>query len=253
MLINIEDNNNAEVAPITEFSKHNTIDPMVQKNEHNRLINLQSFSLQAEKLTDIKQLIEPAFELFVNDNKAGNITVYEGKNILHQHTSEYENEMSEVLELSPSSLAQYRFELRTTEPLLDEDIAYFQSLVAQIQMMRKQISELAKEPQLLSELYEIASQKDHIKYIQADNGYSGIVCDNKDIIYLSLRLKNIKLYFKDESLLQIHSSYLVNPRKVLRVVQLSKIKYVIQLQGERLPIARTYVPLIKENFPHWFE
>jgi chitinase len=68
--------------------------------------------------------------------------------------------MSEVLELSPSSR--------------EEDIAYFQSLVAQIQMMRKQISELAKVPQLLSELYEIASQKGHIKYIQADKGYSGI-------------------------------------------------------------------------------
>lgn len=147
--------------------------------------------------------------------------------------------MSEVLELSPSSR--------------EEDIAYFQSLVAQIQMMRKQISELAKVPQLLSELYEIASQKGHIKYIQADKGYSGIVCDNKDTIYLSLRFKNIKLYFKDESLLQIHRSYLVNPRKVLRVVQLSKIKYVLQLENERLPIARTYLPLIKENFPHWFE
>lgn len=220
--------------------------------EHSRLINLQSFSLYAEKLTDIKQLIATAFELFVHDNKKLNITVYEGQNVLHQHTSENIKEMPEVLELSPSFLGQYRFELRTKEPLLEEDIAYFQSLVAQIQMMRKQISELAKEPQLLSELYEIASQKDHIKYIQADNGYSGIVCDNKSTTYLSLRLKNIKLYFKDESLLQIHRSYLVNPRKVLRVVQLSKIKYEIELENERLPIARTYISSLKENFPHWF-
>ena len=224
----------------------------IQKQEHNRLLNLQSFSLHADKLTDINQLITAAFELFVNDNKQLNITVYEGQNILHQHTSGPIDEMSEILELSPSFLGQYRFELRTKEPLLEEDITYFQSLVAQMQMMRKQISELAKEPQLLSELYEIASQKDHIKYIQADNGYSGIVCDNKDTTYLSLRLKNIKLYFKDENLLQIHRSYLVNPRKVLRVVQLSKIKYEIQLEGERLPIARTYVAQLQENFPHWF-
>lgn len=226
---------------------------ITKNNQHNRLISLQSFSLQAEKLTDIKQLIANAFELFVNDNKALSVTIFEGQNILHQHTSENAGDMSEVLEISPSSLGQYRFELRTKEPLLDDDIAYFQSLVAQIQMMRKQISELAKEPLLLSELYEIASQKDHIKYIQADKGYSGIVCDNKETIYLSLRLKNIKLYFKDESLLQIHRSYLVNPRKVLRVVQLSKIKYEIALESDRLPIARTYVPMLKESFPHWFE
>ena len=245
-------NNDVKEAPTAENLKENIIDIAVQRNEHNRLISLQSFSLQAEKLTDIKQLIEAAFQLFVNDNKALSVTVYEGQNILHEHTSNEQNDMSEVLELSPASLAQYRFELRTKEPLLADDIAYFQSLVTQIQMMRQQISELAKEPQLLSELYEIASQKDHINYIQADKGYSGIVCDNKDTIYLSLRLKNIKLYFKDESLLQIHRSYLVNPRKVLHVVQLSKVKYEIQLEGERLPIARTYVSMLKENFPHWF-
>jgi len=257
LLLNSEQQNNIadEVKEPQEkqLTEQFDTDTAMQHNEHKRLINLQSFSLQAEKLTDIKQLIAAAFELFVNDNKALNVTVYEGQNVLHQHNSTKTDDMSEILELSPSSLGQYRFELRTKEPLLEDDVAYFQSLVAQIQMMRKQISELAKEPQLLSELYEIASQKDHIKYIQADKGYSGIVCDNKDTIYLSLRLKNIKLYFKDESLLQIHRSYLVNPRKVLRVVQLSKIKYEIELEGKRLPIARTYVPLLKENFPHWFE
>ncbi|MCP5077408.1 MAG: hypothetical protein GY951_05055 [Psychromonas sp.] len=249
---NSDSEDKQEKTQAEKVSKQSDDNP-IQNNDHNRLINLQSFSLQAEKLTDIKQLIAAAFELFVNDNKALNITVYEGQNVLHQHNSTKVDDMSEVLELSPTSLGQYRFELRTKEPLLEDDAAYFQSLVAQIQMMRKQISELAKEPQLLSELYEIAAQKDHIKYIQADKGYSGIVCDNKDTIYLSLRLKNIKLYFKDESLLQIHRSYLVNPRKVLRVVQLSKIKYEVDLDGERLPIARTYVALLKENFPHWFE
>ncbi|WP_022940914.1 glycosyl hydrolase family 18 protein [Psychromonas hadalis] len=247
LLLNVQENKQNEQKAEAKIANN------TQRNEHNRLMSLQRFSLQAEKLTDIKQLIANAFELFVNDNKALNVTIFEGQSILHQHISESDDDMSEVLEISPSSLGQYRFELRTKEPLLEDDIAYFQSLVAQIQMMRKQISELAKEPQLLSELYEIASQKDHIKYIQADKGYSGIVCDNKETIYLSLRLKNIKLYFKDESLLQIHRSYLVNPRKVLRVVQLSKIKYEIALESDRLPIARTYVPMLKESFPHWFE
>ncbi|PKF60900.1 hypothetical protein CW745_13580 [Psychromonas sp. psych-6C06] len=255
LLLNVEENGDPtiKIEPSEQKEEVQEKQPITSNHEHNRLMSLQSFSLQAEKLTDIKELIAAAFELFVNDDKSLNVTVYEGQNVLHQHTSTESDDMSEVLELSPSSLAQYRFELRTKEPLQDEDVAYFQSLVAQIQMMRKQISELAKEPQLLAELYEIASQKDHIKYIQADKGYSGIVCDNRDTIYLSLRLKNIKLYFKDESLLQIHRSYLVNPRKVLRIVQLSKIKYEIELDGERLPIARAYIPLLKENFPHWFE
>ncbi|WP_022941678.1 LytTR family DNA-binding domain-containing protein [Psychromonas hadalis] len=113
---------------------------------------------------------------------------------------------------------------------------------------------MVKTPRLLIELYEIASQKEKIEYIQAAKGYSGLYLKGvKDPTYVTLRLRGIKQYFNDNVLLHIHRSYLVNPNKVLRVTQVSRMSHVIQLETLQLPIGRSYLPLLRINYPHWFQ
>ena len=64
--------------------------------------------------------------------------------------------------------------------------------------------------------------------------------------------RTIKQYFEDEALLQIHRSYLVNPKKVTRVVQINKLKFELEINNTRLPISRPYIPTLKKRHPHWF-
>ncbi|MDO6527846.1 glycosyl hydrolase family 18 protein [Motilimonas sp. 1_MG-2023] len=231
--------------------------PEVQKRTqleaaNERLQTLQAFSSQACKLRDINELIKEAFEVFIHDPKQPIVKVYQGDSVIHSNEGQ-ETEQQDSVTIAHPDLGEFCFELYSKEPLTEEDVYYFHSLVTQIQMVRRQLHEITKEPQLLSELYEIASRKDKILYIKAEKGYSGIYLPNtKDAIYLTLRLKTIKLYFDDDVLLQIHRSWLINPKKVTKVHQLTKLKYEVEIEGQRLPIARPYIPVLKLHFPHWF-
>ncbi|MCE2572406.1 glycosyl hydrolase family 18 protein [Motilimonas eburnea] len=217
-----------------------------------RLQSLQAFSSHACKLKDINELIKEAFDVFINDPSQPTVKVYQGDNVIH--TNEEDNdEHQDSITIAHPDLGEFSFELYSKEPLTEDDVYYFHSLVTQIQMVRRQLHEITKEPQLLSELYDIASRKDKLLYIKAEKGYSGIYLPNKsDPIYLTLRLKTIKLYFDDEVLLQIHRSWLINPKKVVKVHQVTKLKYEVEIDDKRLPIARPYVPVLKQHFPHWF-
>ncbi len=217
-----------------------------------RLQSLQAFSSQACKLKDINELIKEAFDVFINDPSQPTVKVYQGDSIIHSN-EEDDVDHQDCVTIAHPDLGEFSFELYSKEPLTEDDVYYFHSLVTQIQMVRRQLHEITKEPQLLSELYDIASRKDKILYIKAEKGYSGIYLPNKtDPIYLTLRLKTIKLYFDDEVLLQIHRSWLINPKKVVKVHQLTKLKYELEVDDKRLPIARPYVPVLKQHFPHWF-
>src|SRR5690606_13451856 len=126
-------------------------------------------------------------------------------------------------------------------------------LISQIQLVRRVLKEIAREPTLLSELHELAHNKERISHIKADQGYSAIFLSNRpNPRYISLRLRVIKQYFEDEVLLQIHRSYLVNPRKALKILHGSKYKYELQLENNViLPVSRTYLPLLRDRYPHW--
>ncbi len=244
--------NSQGVLTVLQQSADETTDNQTRPAMTSRLKSLQLFSSQATQLKDIQELVKEAFELFVKDPLKPSVTVYQGENILHTNREEEEEE-ADSLTISHPDLGEYRFELSSHSPLNEEDIYYFHSLVAQIQMVRRQLHEMAKEPQLLCELYEVASRKEKLNYIKAEKGYSGVYANGEaNPVYLSLRLKTIKLYFDDDVLLQIHRSYLVNPRKVLKVNQLTKLKHEIELENIKLPVARPYVPVLKQHFPHWF-
>ena len=241
-----------KILPADPHKSSNTAQPALE-TANERLQTLQAFSSQVCKIRDINELIKEAFKVFINDPKQPTVKVYQGDSVIHSNESAAIDKHDNVTIAHPD-LGEFSFELYSKEPLTEDDVYYFHSLVTQIQMVRRQLHEITKEPQLLSELYDIASRKDKLLFIKAEKGYSGIylptTTDNP--IYLSLRLKTIKLYFDDDVLLQIHRSWLINPKKVTKVHQLSALKYEVEIDGKRLAIARPYVPILKQHFPHWF-
>lgn len=135
-----------------------------------------------------------------------------------------------------------------------EDEALLRHLLAQIAVVRQHLTELTRQPHVLSELYEIASRKDKLLFIRADKGYSGIHCqDGAMPLYVTLRLRTIRLYFPDEMLLQVHRSYLVNPRRVSKVEYKGKGQYELRIGKESVPVRRQYLGRLRELYPGWFE
>ncbi|WP_273429963.1 glycosyl hydrolase family 18 protein [Chitinibacter tainanensis] len=150
-------------------------------------------------------------------------------------------------------LDDYVLQLEFTAPLDEDDAAYFQSLLQQLQIVRRQLYELGRQPQLLSEVYEIASRRDKLLFIRADKGYSAIhASDLVAPLYITLRLRAIRLYFEESLLVQVHRSYLVNPRKVTGMSKRGREHWSVLLGETAIPVARSMVPRLREQFPHWF-
>ncbi|WP_081687033.1 glycosyl hydrolase family 18 protein [Chitinilyticum litopenaei] len=133
------------------------------------------------------------------------------------------------------------------------DEALLALLLTQLAALREHLTELTRQPYVLSELYEIAARRERLLFIRADKGYSGIHClDGSPPLHVTLRLRAIRLYFPDELLLPVHRSYLVNPRFVRGVEQLGKGRHVLRIGNERIPVRRQQLPRLRERYPQWF-
>ena len=146
----------------------------------------------------------------------------------------------------------YTLAIEFGQNLSPDDAAFYRSLSQQFATVRSQLYELGRQPQLLSELYEIASRRAKILYIRADKGYSGIYAtDFRAPHYITLRLRAIRMYF-DERLLQVHRFYLINPKKVTNASKRGRDVWVLNVANEEIPIARQYLSRLRLDFPHWF-
>ncbi|WP_084187369.1 glycosyl hydrolase family 18 protein [Andreprevotia chitinilytica] len=156
--------------------------------------------------------------------------------------------------LKPDHGSDHQLAIAFNSAASDEDEAVLRHLVAQMSMIRQQLTELTRQPHVLSELYEIASRKDKLLYVRADKGYSGIYTqDSKMPLYVTLRLRTIRLYFPDDVMLQVHRSYLVNPKKVERALYKGKGLYELALGAARVPVRKQYAERLREQFGRWFE
>ncbi|NTS78302.1 LytTR family transcriptional regulator DNA-binding domain-containing protein [Catenovulum sp. SM1970] len=136
----------------------------------------------------------------------------------------------------------------------EQDKSFFDCVANLIDISRQSVMHLAQQPQVLSELYEISSRKEHIYFVKADEGYSGIYYKKTgNPKYIMMRLKTIKNYFDDESLVQVHRSWLVNPNKVKSVRRRHKRSYSLDLGIEEIPIGRSYVDSLSSRYPEWFD
>ncbi|UXY16847.1 glycosyl hydrolase family 18 protein [Chitiniphilus purpureus] len=139
------------------------------------------------------------------------------------------------------------------EPADAEDEALLHHLAQQIALVRRHLTALTRHPHVLAELYEIASRRDRLLFIRADKGYSGLhTADGGLPLHITLRLRVIRRYFGDDTLLQVHRSYLVNPRKVTRAEHVGKGQYELLLGTQRVPVSRPALARLRAVHPHWF-
>ncbi len=224
---------------------------IVEDEETEYLDFLEKFTRE-ESTSDMSKLIERACRYFsVSVHKSLKFSIYQGEQLVLM--IDEIDAKDEDLHKTDYEAGELHFEIESLQPLTPKDVRYFSVLVNQIQLVRQTLKEMVKEPVLLSELYELAKNKDRIYYVQADQGYTTVFFSGrKKTEVLSSRLRTIKQYFDDDALLQIHRSYLINPKKVEKVIKRTKYKYEIEMLEKHLPISRTYLPILRAQFPHWF-
>ena len=142
--------------------------------------------------------------------------------------------------------------IQSDTPIEKKSLEFFELLIGQIQIVRGALKGLARNPVLLSELQELSSKRDRILGLKADVGYTAVYYTNrKEPKHISLRLRSIKYFFDDQWYLQVHRSWLVNPRKVDRIA-VSRAKSEVILADMQVPLSRTYFQHIREIHPEWF-
>jgi chitinase len=142
--------------------------------------------------------------------------------------------------------------IQSDSPIEKRALEFFELLIGQIQIVRGALKGLARNPVLLSELQELSAKRDRVLCLKADVGYTAVHYTNrKDPKHISLRLRSIKYFFDDHWYLQVHRSWLVNPRKVDRI-EISRAKSEVVLGDMRVPLSRTYLQNIRATHPEWF-
>lgn len=219
--------------------------------QSNLFVGITSFNLFATPEKDIYKGLEQASQYFIDLlNQDAKITINHHEQLVAKLGNETLLSRHEVI----VNASDINIEIVTEKELSEQDQQLIQVLVYQTLMVQKSIQALLNEPSILSELYELTSSKDKINYLKAESGYTGIyIQGRKEARYISMRLRTVRLYFDESFLIQIHRSYLINPKKVSHVRQVSKLKYVAIMGNEELPISRTYIASMKSLYPQWFE
>lgn len=234
------------------------------------LMSLEAFMALLEEQQSLEKMLEVMFDFLSNDSRVSSVALYSDKQLLKSNG----NSMREAMEsgvppsqkqsamnlngerecafVSGPDFADYSLNMHFSAPLTESEEVYFRSLCKQVVLVRKQIQGLANQPQLLSELYEITRRKESILFVKGEKGYSGIYADDTStpaLIYLGLR--SIREYFPG-LLIQVHRSYLINPKMVTGAIK-QRYSYALILGGnEVVPISRGYLKKIKADFPCWF-
>ncbi len=211
---------------------------------------ITSFNMSAAPSKDIYKGLEQACQYFIDIlQQEAKVRVFHHEQVVSKLGKESLTSRHEILVNSDDVTV----EVITQEKLSEAEQQLIQVLVYQTLMVQKAIQSLLKEPSILAELYELTRYKDRIKYLKAESGYTGIYIQSlKEPRYISMRLRSIKQYFDDVALVQVHRSYLVNPKKVDRINTVAKLKFELEIGSVKIPVSRTYVPMLKEHFPQWF-
>ena len=239
---------NEEVKDAISTSENNVSNSTTANSIYNELA---SFNLSTLPSKDLYKGLEQACQYFLDYLKDDSqITIIQhGQPVAKIGADTLDNHHEKVINTN-----DFTFEIITHEKLSDENEQLLQILISQTLMIQKAIKSFIQEPTILAEVYELTRNKEQIKYLKAESGYTGIYLQSKkEPRYISMRLRTIKLYFDDSFLIKIHRSYLINPKKVNHVQQIAKLKYNLIIGSEKLPISRTYISSLKGLYPHWFD
>lgn len=134
-----------------------------------------------------------------------------------------------------------------------ENMGHDETMSNLVEQLQGELASLLKNPSLLSELYQVISNRQTLLYIKAEKGYSGIYMENEEKpIYVYCRLKQLLYYYGQDFLIRIHRSYLVNSDKMNSIVEKEPGKYVAYVGGVEIPIGGSYLKELQEQHTHWF-
>ena len=82
-------------------------------------------------------------------------------------------------------------------------------------------------------------------YVRGEKGYSGIYTSaEKEPLIVLMRLRHILWYFRTETFIQVHRSYLVDLAKVDTYTK-NKSSLELVIGGQTIPVTRKYQPQVE--------
>ncbi len=145
-------------------------------------------------------------------------------------------------------------------PFNDLDVEFLSNLLDQLTVIEHNVQSMLSD-QLVIALPEIQPHLSRITHIQAASPYCSVYLETEQIPReVRISLSSLDFYFKDETLLRIHRSCLINPHKVVgirkRFVGNKKYRYEVTVGTKneefRLRIGDSYVGKLKKVFPRFF-
>ena len=225
-----------------------------------RMLALAEFGQRLSEQRSLEKMLEVTMAFLAEEAQVQGVALYQDGDLIANHgpladvaDAREESDVTEQAVWAGETWDDYSLAIQFKQALSPDDAAFYRSLSQQFATVRAQLYELGRQPQLLSELYEIASRRDKILFIRADKGYSGIYAsDLRAPLYITLRLRAIRMYFDERLLLQVHRSYLINPKKVSSASKRGRDSWVLNVGQEAIPIARQYLSRLRTDFAHWF-
>ncbi len=153
------------------------------------------------------------------------------------------------------------FRRKERMPFGDLDREYFANLMEQIRMIETNIQSMLSD-QLIQALPAIQPKLSSITHISAAPPYCSVHLENEPFPQeVRISLSNLDLYFKDDSLLKVHRSFLINPNKIIdiqkRFVGNKKYKYEVIVgdlkKHHTIRIGDSFVKKMAGSFPHHFD
>ena len=93
-----------------------------------------------------------------------------------------------------------------------KESAFVDIIVAQAGIVRDNIFAFIKNKPLLSALIHIMDRLQSVVYIEADKDYCNIVCEGGEEESFRVKISDIQILFSSTKLVQVHKSYLINPK-----------------------------------------
>lgn len=236
-----------------------------------RLVNLRDFANQVGQHKDTDKLLESVFQIFCKEKFVESAGVFQGEKLLHTHPTEdealqhlserfVEQEETEILNMDGKhylcthiqGLGNYRMVVQKNSPFSGLDLEYSQSLIEQVSITKNNLFSLIMDPKLLEILSALMSQLNELDYIRSQDKYCEFVLEKSSQTLEShrIRLKTIKLYFPETVLMQVHRSYLVNPKKVRGIRKKGRAQYELIMSENTVPVGQSYLPTIHNVLPN---
>ncbi len=234
-----------------------------------RMSSLNRFMNETVKLKNVRQMFETAFILICEHiNIDSGILLYKDKVIKRycfdeNQWSSLNNEddfgnaepslnQNHQLEAQFDGFEEYRliFKRCADAPSFREaDNEYIRSIIDIIKISRNNIQQFLKEPNIIYALYKIQSLLDEILYIEIKSPYCYVHLDFDTPLELKISMNMIQRFFHEDMLMKTHRSYLINPKKVIRLYDNGQKTSGVVLKNEKvIPISRSLSKKIKNRY-----